>query len=50
MYDAFDQNRDITTKDILQALQTSVPLSVTMREGIEHLGTWAGDRARPMPD
>jgi len=47
MYDAFDQNRDITTKDILQALQTSVPLSVTMREGIEHLRTWARDRTRP---
>lgn len=46
LYDAFDQNRDITTKDILQSLQTSVPLSVTMRENIEQLRDWARDRAR----
>ena len=47
MYNAFDQNREIRTADILQALQTSVPLSVTMREGLEMLRRWARDRARP---
>ena len=47
MYDAFDQERDIRTTDILQALQSSVPLSVTMREDLERLRSWARDRARP---
>ena len=46
LYDAFDQNRDITTRDVLQSLQTSVPLSVTMREGLDDLRNWARDRAR----
>jgi SpoVK/Ycf46/Vps4 family AAA+-type ATPase len=47
MYDAFDQHRDITTTDILQAVQSSVPLSVTMREELSRLRQWARDRARP---
>jgi SpoVK/Ycf46/Vps4 family AAA+-type ATPase len=47
MYDAFDQKRDINTTDILQAIQTSVPLSVTMKEDLSKLRQWARDRARP---
>ena len=47
MYDAYDQDRDIKTDDVLEALQASVPLSVTMREGLDRLRTWAADRARP---
>ena len=47
MYDAYDQNRDIKTADVLQSLQISVPLSVTMREELEELRSWARDRARP---
>ncbi len=46
MYDAFDHDREVKTTDILQAMQTSVPLSVTMREGLERLRLWAQDRAR----
>ena len=47
MYDAFDEGREIETRDILQAMQGSVPLSVTMREDLEYLRAWACDRARP---
>jgi len=47
MYDAYAQNRDIRTDDIVRALEMSVPLSVTMREHIEGLRLWARDRTRP---
>jgi len=47
MYNAYDADRDIATSDILQAMQSTVPLSVTMREDLEQLRTWAQDRARP---
>jgi len=47
MYDAYDAGREVETADILQAMQCSVPLSVTMREGLERLRLWARDRARP---
>jgi len=46
MYDAFDEGREIETKDILEATRSAVPLSVTMREEIDYLRTWAHDRAR----
>jgi len=47
MFNAFDANRDISTADVLQAMQSTVPLSVTMREDLEFLRSWARDRARP---
>jgi len=46
MYDAFYENRDIETLDILKALKETVPLSQTMREKIDHLREWAKLRAR----
>ncbi len=46
MYDAFLENRDITTQDILKNVKLSIPLSVTMKENIEQIRTWAHDRAR----
>ncbi len=47
MYDAFDSNHEVAQADILQAMQSAVPLSVTMREDIERVRQWAKDRARP---
>jgi SpoVK/Ycf46/Vps4 family AAA+-type ATPase len=46
LYDAFLENRDINTSDILKNIKVSIPLSVTMKEGIEQVRTWAKDRAR----
>ena len=46
MYDAFLQNRDIETKDILNSVKVSVPLSVTMKENIDEIRDWAKYRAR----
>jgi SpoVK/Ycf46/Vps4 family AAA+-type ATPase len=46
LYDAFLENRDITTADILKNVKVSIPLSITMKEGIDQLRDWARDRAR----
>jgi SpoVK/Ycf46/Vps4 family AAA+-type ATPase len=48
MHDSYFADREVTTDDIMQALQESVPLSMTMREKILALRTWARDRARPV--
>ncbi len=48
LYDSFGDNaRELTTEDILKTVGESVPLSVTMREGIARLREWAETRARP---
>jgi hypothetical protein len=39
--------RDVTTEDIVKAASQTVPLSTTMREGIDELRLWAAQRARP---
>ncbi len=46
LYDAFLENRDINTSDILKNIKVSIPLSVTMKEGVEQIKNWARDRAR----
>ena len=47
MYDAFNQDHDILTDDILKAARQSIPLSETMKEKIDILRFWAETRARP---
>ena len=47
MFQAFSQQRDFTTEDILAAIHSTIPLSVTFRETINKLIAWAGSgRAR----
>ncbi len=46
LYDAFYLRRDLTTADIISAIQATVPLSKTMAEEITALRTWAQGRAR----
>ena len=46
LFDAFDQQRDVTTGDLLKAARSTVPLSMTMREKIASLRDWASTRAR----
>jgi len=43
----FDEGRQITTTDLATAIQTRVPLTLTMREQIDDLREWAGRRAKP---
>ncbi|HIE09483.1 MAG TPA: AAA family ATPase [Armatimonadetes bacterium] len=47
LYDAFDEERDLSTEDLLRNIEQTVPLSQTMREEIEALREWARMRARP---
>ncbi len=46
LYDAFDDNRPLSTDDILRSFQDTVPLSITMQENVQALRTWARTRAR----
>lgn len=46
MYDAFYAQREVTTADILAAIQQTVPLARTMDEQINRLRSWASGRAR----
>jgi len=47
LWHAFPENREVLQDDLLQAIQSSVPLSRTMSESIEALRSWAHTRARP---
>jgi len=47
MFDAFAENREVKTEDILYAIRTTIPLSTTMEEEIQGLRDWAHGRARP---
>ena len=46
LFNAFDSGGDLTTDHVLKAVRASVPLSMTMREKIAYLRTWAETRAR----
>jgi SpoVK/Ycf46/Vps4 family AAA+-type ATPase len=47
LFDAFVENRDITTQDLLKNIKETIPLSQTMREEIQALREWARTRTRP---
>ncbi len=46
LYDAFEAGRDLSDEDIVKAIRSTVPLSVSMREDITNLRNWAHARAR----
>jgi len=46
MYDAFAQNREFTTEDIVNSMHVTVPLARTMAEKVAALREWADYRAR----
>lgn len=48
LHDSFFDSRELETRDILNALEETVPLSRTMREDIEAVRAWSIDRARPV--
>ena len=47
LYTAFDRKSEVTTADILTALKSSPPLSVTMAERVNSLRAWASNRCVP---
>ena len=52
MYAAFSSKKPLTTDDLIQAIQSTVPLSTTRAEEIQALRHWAQQRAVPasLPD
>jgi SpoVK/Ycf46/Vps4 family AAA+-type ATPase len=47
MYDSFEEERELNTQDIINAVKQSVPLSMMMKESVEELRNWTRTRARP---
>src|SRR5439155_27070075 len=47
MHAAFSTRSELTTDQIIEAMQNSPPLSVTMRERVEGLRRWAEGRCMP---
>jgi ATP-dependent 26S proteasome regulatory subunit len=47
LYDAFEHERELTDEDILNSLENTVPLSLTMENKITVLRQWARTHARP---
>lgn len=47
MYASFSSKKPLTTEDLVQALQATVPLSATRAEEIQALRRWAQQRAVP---
>jgi AAA+ superfamily predicted ATPase len=45
LYAAFARKQELSTEDLLTALSSTVPLSITRAEEIEKLRAWARDRA-----
>jgi SpoVK/Ycf46/Vps4 family AAA+-type ATPase len=50
MYNAFAEDREFTTLDIIGAIKASLPLSATMSEQVTALRAWAKGRARSAAD
>jgi AAA+ superfamily predicted ATPase len=48
LHSSFFEEREIVSRDILESLAATVPLSRTMRETIDALRAWAEHRARPV--
>lgn len=46
LFDAFAKKAPLMTEDIVESLKETMPLAITMREGIEGLRSWAKGRAR----
>lgn len=46
MFDAFYENKSLTTENILGSIAQTVPLSKTMSEDMDHLRDWAQGRTR----
>ncbi len=47
MYEAFSSKKPVTTESVLEALQSTVPLSATRAEEIQSLRAWSRHRAVP---
>ncbi|MEM7028527.1 MAG: AAA family ATPase [Chloroflexota bacterium] len=47
LYDAFEEDRDLSTQDLLTNIKETIPLSITMEAEISQLRRWGKTHARP---
>lgn len=47
LYDAFENDRELTNEDLFRTLKNTIPLSKTMESKISALRQWARNHARP---
>ena len=47
LFDAFAEDREVETADILRSIRRTVPLAITMDQTFKRLKEWARDRTRP---
>jgi SpoVK/Ycf46/Vps4 family AAA+-type ATPase len=47
LYDAFEEERDLSTQDLLNNIKETIPLSQTMEAEISRLRRWGRTHARP---
>jgi len=47
LYTAFEAKCEVDTSDVMSQLEDMIPLSVSMKEKVDGLRTWAKGRARP---
>ena len=50
LYDAFENNRQLTDEDLFRNMNETIPLSQTMESKITALRQWARKHARPASD
>ena len=46
LYDAYDEKRELTSDDMINNIESSIPMSRTMSEKIQALRDWASQKAR----
>ena len=47
LFAAYHENRELETRDILNAIKSTIPLSVTYAEELKRIREWSKTRARP---
>jgi len=46
LYDAFELGEELSTEGLMKSAKEIIPLSLTMKEGLDHMREWARTRAR----
>ena len=47
LFNAYSEDRELTTRDLLRTIRDTVPLAVTMDDRLKELREWARPRTRP---
>ena len=47
LYEAYDRGEDLSSSDVMSAIEKTIPLAQTMKESINNMRDWAKTRATP---